>query len=135
MERKGLPAIALTTDTSIITAVANDYSYDDIFKRQVEALANKGDLVVGITTSGNSPNVLRAMELAHQIGATTVGMTGRDGGKIKDVADMTIIVPSNNTPRIQETHIAIIHIVCELLETEMADELKGGQKNEKLQIK
>src|SRR3989338_1290321 len=120
MERHGLPAIALTTDTSAITAIANDYSFDEIFSRQVEALANSGDLIVGITTSGNSQNVNLALEKAKKMGCTTVGLCGRDGGKIKDIADMTIIVPSNNTPRIQETHITIIHIVCELLEKEMA---------------
>ncbi|MEK6967034.1 MAG: D-sedoheptulose 7-phosphate isomerase [Nanoarchaeota archaeon] len=120
MERQGLPAIALTTDTSAITAIANDYGYDEIFSRQVEALANSGDLVVGITTSGNSPNVILALEKAKKIGCKTVGFGGKDGGKLKDIADMTIIVPSSNTPRIQETHITIIHIVCELLEKEMA---------------
>ncbi len=124
MERRGLPAIALTTDTSAITAIGNDYSFEQIFSRQVEALANQGDLVVGITTSGSSPNVLLAMQKAKEIGATTVGLTGKDGGKLKDAADLCIIVPSNNTPRIQETHITIIHIVCELLEKEMEEEWK-----------
>ncbi len=120
MERHGLPAIALTTDTSAITAIGNDYGFDDIFSRQVGALANPGDLIIGITTSGNSPNVLKALEVAKKMGCTTYGFGGKDGGKMKDVADVCIIVPSNNTPRIQETHITIIHIVCELLEKEMA---------------
>ncbi|TAL58034.1 MAG: D-sedoheptulose 7-phosphate isomerase [Nanoarchaeota archaeon] len=124
LERRALPAIALTTDTSAITAIANDYSYDQIFSRQVEALANEGDLVVGITTSGNSPNVNIAIDAAKKIGCITVGLCGKDGGKLKDTADMVIIVPSDNTPRIQETHITIIHIVCELLEKEMAPKWK-----------
>jgi D-sedoheptulose 7-phosphate isomerase len=116
MERRGLPAIALSTDTSILTAIGNDYGFDKVFHRQVEALAAPGDLVVGISTSGNSPNVLQALELARGKGCRTVGLLGKDGGTVKDVCDLALIVPTNDTPRVQEVHITIIHIVCDLLE-------------------
>ncbi len=116
MERRGLPAIALSTDTSILTALGNDYGFDRIFHRQVEALAVAGDLVIGISTSGNSPNVLQALELAREKGCRTVGLLGKDGGSIKNVCHLALIVPSDDTPRIQEGHITIIHIVCDLLE-------------------
>lgn len=116
MERKALPAIALTTDTSIITAVGNDYGYDDIFKRQVEALANPGDLVFGISTSGNSPNVLRAIAAAKDIGCKTTALLGRDGGQLAGSVDLAIVVREGGTPRIQEAHLTIIHIVCDLVE-------------------
>ena len=119
MERRGLPAIAFSTDTSILTAIGNDYGFDKVFSRQVEALAAPGDLVVGISTSGNSPNVLQALELAREKGCRTVGLLGKDGGSIKDVCDLALIVPTNDTPRVQETHIIIIHIVCDLLEKTM----------------
>jgi D-sedoheptulose 7-phosphate isomerase len=119
MERKGLPAIALTTDTSILTAIGNDYGFDRVFSRQVEALAAPGDLIVGISTSGNSPNVLQALELAREKGCCTVGLLGKDGGTIKDVCDLALIVPTSDTPRVQEGHITIIHIVCDLLEKTM----------------
>jgi D-sedoheptulose 7-phosphate isomerase len=119
MERRGLPAIALSTDTSILTAVGNDYGFDRVFSRQVEALAASGDLIVGISTSGNSPNVLKALELAREIGCCTVGLLGKDGGTIKDVCDLALIVPTSDTPRVQEGHITIIHIVCDLLEKTM----------------
>lgn len=119
MERRGLPAIALSTDTSILTAIGNDYGFDMVFKRQVEALAGPSDLVVGISTSGNSPNVLLALELAREKGCRTVGLLGKDGGSIKNVCDLALIVPTNDTPRVQEGHITIIHIVCDLLEKAM----------------
>ena len=115
-ERKGLPAIALTTDTSILTAVGNDYSFEEIFARQIEALADKEDLIIGISTSGNSKNVIRGILKAKEIGCYTVGLLGKDGGKLKDLVDLAIIVPSNNTPRIQECHILIGHIVCEIVD-------------------
>ncbi|SNR60790.1 D-sedoheptulose 7-phosphate isomerase [Desulfurobacterium atlanticum] len=120
-ERKGLPAIALTTDTSILTAVGNDYSFNEIFARQIEALANKGDLVIGISTSGNSENVIRGILKAKEIGCYTVGLLGKNGGKLKDLVDLAIVVPSNNTPRIQECHILIGHIVCEIVDREFSD--------------
>ena len=117
-ERKGLPAIALTTDTSIITSVGNDYGYEFIFSRQVEALCGPLDVVIGLSTSGNSPNVVRAIETAKQIGATTVGMTGGSGGKLTALCDFNLVMPSNDTPRIQEAHIFIGHVLCELAEAE-----------------
>jgi len=119
LERPALPALALTTDSSILTAIGNDYGYDRVFSRQVEAHAVAGDVVVGISTSGNSPNVQLALELAVQRGCRTVALLGRDGGSIKDVAELSLVVPSHDTPRIQEGHIAIIHIVCDLVEKEL----------------
>lgn len=119
MERRALPAIALSTDTSILTAIGNDYGFDRVFRRQVEALAAPGDVVVGISTSGNSPNVLLALELARENGCRTVGLLGSDGGSIKNVCDLALIVPTSDTPRVQEGHITIIHIVCDLLEKTM----------------
>lgn len=116
MERPGLPAIALSTDTSIITAIGNDYGFERIFSRQVEALAAPGDAVIGISTSGNSPNVLLALETARQAGCTTIGLLGKDGGSIKAACDMPLIMPSNDTPRVQEGHITVIHILCDLIE-------------------
>ena len=116
-ERKGLPAIALTTDTSILTSVGNDYGYDYIFARQVEALCRPEDVLIGITTSGNSANVVRAIEAANDIGATTIGLTGGTGGKLNDLCKHNIIVPSNVTARIQEAHIFIGHCLCEILES------------------
>jgi D-sedoheptulose 7-phosphate isomerase len=116
-ERKGMPAIALTTDTSIITSVGNDYGYDYIFARQVEALCRPEDMVIGITTSGNSANVVRAIEAAKEIGATTVGLTGGTGGKLNNLCNYNIVVPSGVTARIQEAHIFIGHSLCEILES------------------
>jgi D-sedoheptulose 7-phosphate isomerase len=104
-DRKGLPAIALTTDTSILTSVGNDYSFEDIFSIQIEALSQKGDIVVGISTSGNSENVVKGILKAKELGCYTVGLLGKDGGKIKELTDLNIIAPSNNTLRIQECHI------------------------------
>lgn len=121
LERQAFPAIALTTNTSILTAVANDRGYETIFSRQVEALVNKNDVVIGITTSGDSSNVIEALETAKTKGAKTICLTGGSGGKLAKVADLTLIIPSYNTPRIQEAHITIGHIVCELVEKELAD--------------
>ncbi len=115
-ERKGLPAIALTTDTSILTAVGNDYGFDNVFERQVEALCTPGDVAIGISTSGNSENVLRAIKKAHDLGATTVAFTGRNGGKLAEVAHYSFIVPSYETPRIQECHITLGHVLCEIID-------------------
>jgi len=119
MERKALPAIALSTDTSILTAVGNDYGFESIFSRQVEALAAPGDVVVGISTSGNSPNVLKALNIAQARGCRTVGLLGKDGGSIRAVCDLALVIPSYDTPRIQEGHGIIIHIVCDLVEKAM----------------
>ena len=116
LERGGLPAIALTTDTSILTAVGNDYGFDSIFSRQVEALGQKGDVLFGISTSGGSENVYRAILKAKEKGLTVIGMTGRSGGKIKDVSDICLNVPVQTTARVQEAHILIGHIICELLD-------------------
>jgi len=117
-ERRGLPGIALTTDTSALTAIGNDYGYKEIFKRQVEALANKGDVAIGISTSGNSKNVIKALKKAKKLGCKTIGFSGRDGGKMNEVCDINIIVPSDNTPRIQEMHILIGHIICQSVDNE-----------------
>ncbi|MFD2442772.1 D-sedoheptulose 7-phosphate isomerase [Bacillus sp. CGMCC 1.16607] len=117
-ERKGLPSVALTTDTSILTAVGNDYGFEEIFSRQIEALVKPDDVVIGITTSGNSPNIIKAINKATELGATTIGLTGRDGGMLKDLCDHCLVIPSNNTARIQEAHILIGHMICEILDEE-----------------
>jgi D-sedoheptulose 7-phosphate isomerase len=116
MERRALPAVALTTDTSILTAIGNDYGFESIFSRQVEALAAPGDVVIGLSTSGNSPNVLKALTAARECGCRTIGLLGKDGGSIKAACDLSLVVPSTDTPRIQEGHITVIHIVCDLVE-------------------
>ena len=113
-ERKSLPAISLTTDTSTITSLSNDYSYDIVFSRQCESLVESGDVVIGISTSGNSLNVINGLKTSHKKGATTIAFLGNDGGQIKNVADIPIIVNSSSTPRIQEAHRTIYHIICEL---------------------
>jgi len=118
-ERKGLPAIALTTDTSILTAIANDYGYEHVFARQVEALASAGDVLIGISTSGDSTNVLAAIEAANQMGCTTIGLLGRDGGKLKTVADQDITVQVQTTAAIQECHIVIGHMWCAMVDAAM----------------
>ncbi|MBD5164542.1 D-sedoheptulose 7-phosphate isomerase [Helicobacter sp.] len=115
-ERKGLCAIALTTDTSALTAIGNDYGYDSVFSRQVEALAKSGDLLLGISTSGNSKNVLNALKVAREIGCQTLGFSGREGGEMRNLCDVLLISPSNDTPRIQEMHILMGHILCDLIE-------------------
>ncbi|PPC82272.1 MAG: phosphoheptose isomerase [Methylotenera sp.] len=117
-ERKGMPAIALTTDTSILTSVGNDYGYNYIFARQIEALCRPEDLVIGLTTSGNSANVVSAIEAANAIGATTVGLTGGTGGKLNSLCTYNIVIPSSVTARIQEAHIFVGHSLCEILESE-----------------
>ncbi|MFH1258036.1 MAG: D-sedoheptulose 7-phosphate isomerase [Candidatus Micrarchaeota archaeon] len=117
-ERQPLPAIALTTDTSAITAIANDASFDLIFSRQIEALASKGDVLFALSTSGNSKNVLEAANSAKKMGVKVVAFTGRDGGKLKALSDICICVPADGTDRIQEVHIAAAHIICGLVEEE-----------------
>ena len=119
-ERRGLPGIALTTDTSALTAISNDYGYDRVFDRQVEALANKGDLLIGISTSGNSANIISALKLAKESGCSTIGFSGRDGGKMNEVCDVNLIVPSDNTPRIQEMHILFGHTLCQIIDNELS---------------
>jgi D-sedoheptulose 7-phosphate isomerase len=115
-ERRGLPSIALTTNTSILSAIGNDYGYEQIFRRQVEALCVSGDVVVGISTSGNSRNVCLALEKAREIGAYTVAFTGKNGGGLARVADETLQIPSTETPRIQEGHILCGHMLCDYIE-------------------
>ncbi len=118
-ERRAIPAIALTVDTSALTALGNDYGFATIFERQLEALAQKNDAVMGISTSGNSENVARALKKANAIGAETIGLLGNDGGKIREVANLSIVIPSRDTARIQEVHITIGHIICELIEEDL----------------
>lgn len=115
LDRPPLPAIALTTNTSALTAIGNDYSYDEVFARQVQSLAKPGDVVIGISTSGNSPNVLRGVETAKGLGATTIAFTGQ-GGRLEELADYVLSIPSVDTPRIQEGHITAGHIICYLVE-------------------
>lgn len=115
-ERKGLAAIALTTDTSAITAIANDYGYLNVFNRQVEALAFKGDVVIGISTGGTSANVVKAFQTAKKMGCKTIGLSGKDGGEFNKLCDLNLLVTSNDTPRIQEMHILIGHTICQLIE-------------------
>ncbi len=121
IERPGYPAIALTTDTSIITSIANDYSYERIFSRQIEALAEKGDIVIGMSTSGNSRNVMEGFIVAEKIGCKTVALLGKDGGMLKNYSDFKLIIPSDTTARVQECHILIIHLLCDLFEKELID--------------
>ena len=119
-ERRGLPGIALTTDTSALTAIANDYGYDRVFDRQVEALANRGDLLIGISTSGNSSNIISALNIAKDLGCSTIGFSGKDGGKMNKICDINLVVPSNNTPRIQEIHILLGHTMCQIIDDELS---------------
>ena len=118
-DRPALPAIALTTDTSIITAIGNDYGYEKLFSRQIEANGVKGDVFLGISTSGNSKNVIEGLKIAKEKGLITIGLTGESGGKMKNLCDYCICVPSNETPRIQESHILIGHILCSIIEEAM----------------
>ena len=116
LERKSLPAIALTTDTSILTALGNDYNFDIIFARQIEGLGQKGDIAFGISTSGNSRNVIAGIKKANAMGLKTISLTGHGGGELARVSQMSMIVPSNNTARIQESHLCILHTLCQLVE-------------------
>lgn len=118
-ERRALPSVALTTDTSALTALGNDYGYERIFARQVEALANEGDVLIGISTSGNSPNVLAALIKAREHGCINIGMTGAKGGKMTDLCDAVLRVPSERTARIQEAHITVAHIWCEYVDAQV----------------
>ena len=116
LERAPLPALALTTDTSVLTAVANDYDFTEVFAKQIRALGQPGDLALGISTSGRSPNVIKGLETARSMGLFTIGLGGGDGGELPRVSDLLILVPSQETPRIQEGHLFFIHLVCELVE-------------------
>ena len=115
-ERGALAGIALTTDTSALTAIGNDYGYEFVFSRQLEALGREGDLFIAISTSGNSGNVLKALELARKIGIKTIGLSGRTGGAMNELCELNLVVPSNDTPRIQEMHIMIGHIICQAID-------------------
>ena len=115
-ERGALAGIALTTDTSALTAIGNDYGYEFVFSRQLEALGREGDLLIAISTSGNSGNVVKALELARKIGIKTIGLSGRTGGAMDELCELNLVVPSNDTPRIQEMHIMIGHIICQAID-------------------
>ncbi len=119
MERRPLPCQALTTDTTVLTAIANDYGVDEVFVKQVQAFAREGDVVIGISTSGNSANVNLALEEARRVGAVTLGLTGGGGGRMTGLCDLTLIVPADHTPRVQEAHQTVIHILCLLVEREL----------------
>ena len=123
-DRPGLSAIALTTDTSILTAIGNDYGFDRIFSRQIESNGEEGDILVAISTSGNSPNILNALKTCKEKGIITLGLTGGTGGAMKELCDHVIVVPSNETPVIQESHIMIGHMICGLIEEEIFGENK-----------
>jgi D-sedoheptulose 7-phosphate isomerase len=118
VERKGLAAIALNTDTSAITSIGNDFGYDYIFERQVQALANSKDVIVGISTSGNSLNVINGLKMASSLECNTIGLTGQDGGEMNKICNINLAVPSEDTPRIQEMHILIGHTICHLIDQE-----------------
>jgi D-sedoheptulose 7-phosphate isomerase len=123
-ERSALPALALSVNTSSVTAIGNDYGFDVVFARQLEALGNKGDVAVGISTSGNSRNVIRALEIAKLKSIYTVALTGASGGLLRNIADCTICIPSEETPRIQESHILVGHIICEIVEEKLLRDLE-----------
>jgi len=118
-DRPSIPSLALTTDTSNLTAIGNDYGYEHIFSRQLEGMGQDGDIFIGISTSGNSLNIIKAFESAKKKNIFTVALTGRDGGKMAEIADISLVVPSNSTPRIQESHILIGHILCDIIEKEI----------------
>ncbi|MEI9477856.1 MAG: D-sedoheptulose 7-phosphate isomerase [Deltaproteobacteria bacterium] len=119
IDRPPLPALALTTDTSILTSVSNDLAFQEIFAKQVKALGKDGDVAIGLSTSGNSSNVIKAFEVAREMGIKTVALSGNDGGMLAKIADIAMIVPSSSTPRIQETHILVAHILCEMVEHQL----------------
>ncbi len=119
LDRSPLPAIALTVNTSSLTAIGNDYSFDIVFAKQLEAFSQEGDIAIGISTSGNSESVIRALRVAKERRLITIGFTGKDGGKLKSVVDYCLCIPSDDTPRIQEGHITVGHIVCEIVEKEL----------------
>lgn len=120
VERKGLPSIALSTDTSALTAIGNDYGFEFVFSRQVEALANEGDVVFGISTSGNSVNVLNAFREGKKGGCKCIGLSGKGGGMMNEICDLHLVIPSSDTPRIQEMHILIIHLLCQAIDEAFA---------------
>lgn len=119
IERPPLPAIALTTDSSVITSIGNDYSFSDIFSKQIRAIGQPGDIAWGMSTSGVSANVVKAFEAAKKVGMITIGLTGKDGGEIAKIVDYSLNVSSGNTPRIQEVHITVSHVICELVDVKL----------------
>ncbi|MBT4952415.1 MAG: D-sedoheptulose 7-phosphate isomerase [Pelagibacteraceae bacterium] len=121
VNRKGLSALALTTDSSALTAIGNDFGYKSLFDRQVEALANKGDVLIGISTSGKSINVINALKLGSQLQCKTIGFSGNDGGQMNKICDVNLVIPSKDTPRIQEMHIVLGHTICHLIDLEFKD--------------
>ena len=121
IERKGLAAIALTTDSSILTCITNDYSYDYVFSRQIEALANNNDIAIGISTGGTSSNATSALKTARDLGCKTIGLSGRGGGEFNELCDVNLVVPAEDTPRIQEMHILIGHTICHLIDQAFSD--------------
>jgi D-sedoheptulose 7-phosphate isomerase len=116
LKRKGLAAIALTADTSSITSISNDFGYNLVFKRQIEALANKGDVLIGISTSGKSKNVLKGLKIAAQLNCISIGLSGQSGGEMNTICDVNLVIPSEDTPRIQEMHILLGHTLCNLID-------------------
>jgi D-sedoheptulose 7-phosphate isomerase len=124
IDRPPLPAIALNTDIAVLTSISNDFGFDQIFSKQLSALGHEGDVVIGISTSGNSPNVIKALDVAKKNGMKTIVLTGGTGGKMVNIADYTFVVPSRHTPHIQETHITLGHILCQLVD----EELFGGKR-------
>lgn len=125
-DRPGLPAIALTTDTSMLTAISNDYGYEALFRRQLEANGRQGDVFIGISTSGNSPNIVKALEKARELSIDTIGLTGATGGRMAGLCDTCILIPSTSTPRIQEAHITVGHIICGIIEETLFGRYRGG---------
>lgn len=121
-DRPSIPSLALTTDTSNLTAIGNDYGYDKVFSRQLEGMGQEGDIFIGISTSGNSKNIINAFEVAKQKGIKTVALVGKDGGEMAKMADIALVIPSDSTPRIQESHILIGHIICDIIEKEIFGE-------------
>ena len=120
LKRKSIPAIALTANSSTTTAIANDYDFSDVFSRQCESLVSKGDVVIGISTSGNSENIVKGLRTSRKNGGLTIGLLGNKGGKIKNIVDISLIVKDSSIPRIQEAHRVIYHIICEIVEEELA---------------
>lgn len=118
-ERQALPAISLTTDTSALTAIGNDYGFDKVFSRQVQALGRAGDVLFCLSTSGNSPNILAVARTAQTLGIKIIGLTGNSGGKLKSLCDINLIVPSHKTPFVQEVHLVVIHVICDLIESSL----------------
>jgi D-sedoheptulose 7-phosphate isomerase len=129
IERDSLPAIALTTDTSVLTGIGNDYGFEKVFARQCDALVNNGDLVIAISTSGKSPNIIEGIKTSKNKNAKIILLTGKNNNKLKHLTDITIRVPSNETPRIQESHRIIIHIICEFVEKHFQDQKTHSKKN------